>query len=95
MHSKRFEIKDTVDLAAIYWTKDDGSIIVQDTSLEFRIQIYSLDGRLLSDFHPYKFKLGAKTLAVSPSSYLIAVGGYDQKVAFLIDRRSFFFFTPD
>jgi hypothetical protein len=54
--------------------------------LQYRMLIYSLDGRCLSSFSAYDLALGIKTVAWSPSSQFLAIGSYDQKVRDLLVR---------
>jgi WD40 repeat protein len=42
--------------------------------------VYQPDGRELAVFSAYEHALGVKTVAWSPSSQLLAIGSYDQKV---------------
>lgn len=48
--------------------------------LQYKMLLYSLDGRLLSVFCAYEWSLGIKSVAWSPSSQFLAVGSYDGKV---------------
>lgn len=48
--------------------------------LQYKILLYSLDGRLLSAYCAYEWSLGIKSVAWSPSSQFLAVGSYDGKV---------------
>ena len=47
---------------------------------QYKLLLYSLDGRLLSSFSAYEWSLGIKSVAWSPSSQLLAVGSFDEKV---------------
>lgn len=47
---------------------------------QYKILLYSLDGRLLSAYCAYEWSLGIKSVAWSPSSQFLAVGSYDGKV---------------
>lgn len=47
---------------------------------QYKVLLYSLDGRLLSAFCAYAWSLGVKAVAWSPSSQFLAVGSYDGKV---------------
>lgn len=49
-------------------------------SLQYKVLLYSLDGRLLSAFCAYEWSLGIKSVAWSPSSQFLAIGSYDGKV---------------
>lgn len=48
--------------------------------LQYKLLLYSLDGRLLSTYSAYEWSLGIKSIAWSPSSQFLAVGSYDEKV---------------
>lgn len=47
---------------------------------QYKVLLYSLDGRLLSTYSAYEWSLGVKTLSWSPSSQFLAIGSYDEKV---------------
>ncbi|KAF3336298.1 WD repeat-containing protein WRAP73 [Carex littledalei] len=74
---------DTVDLAGVEWGPDDSSIVVWDSLLEYKVLIYSPDGRCLQKYQAYESGLGVKTVAWSPSGQFLAVGSYDQQVRVL------------
>ncbi|EHB18898.1 WD repeat-containing protein 8 [Heterocephalus glaber] len=50
---------------------------------QYKMLLYSLDGRLLSVFCAYEWSLGIKSVAWSPSSQFLAIGSYDGKVRLL------------
>nr|XP_019786542.1 WD repeat-containing protein WRAP73 isoform X4 [Tursiops truncatus] len=74
---------DTQDLAGIEWAPNGCVLAAWDSCLEYKILLYSLDGRLLSAFCAYEWSLGIKSVAWSPSSQFLAVGSYDGKVRIL------------
>ncbi|XP_040843743.1 WD repeat-containing protein WRAP73 isoform X2 [Ochotona curzoniae] len=74
---------DTQDLAGIEWAPNGCVLAAWDTCLEYKILLYSLDGRLLSAYCAYEWSLGIKSVAWSPSSQFLAVGSYDGKVRIL------------
>lgn len=47
---------------------------------QYKVLLYSLDGRLLSTYQAYQWSLGIKSVAWSPSSQFLAIGSYDEKV---------------
>ncbi|KAM5140389.1 WD repeat-containing protein WRAP73 [Mantella aurantiaca] len=51
--------------------------------LQYKVLLYSLDGRLLSSYSAYEWSLGIKSVIWSPSSQFLAVGSYDEKVRIL------------
>ncbi|XP_023697332.2 WD repeat-containing protein WRAP73 isoform X2 [Paramormyrops kingsleyae] len=74
---------DTQDLAGVEWSPNGCVLAVWDTCLEYRVLLYSLDGRLLSTYSAYEWCLGIKSIAWSPSSQFLAIGSYDEKVRIL------------
>lgn len=48
--------------------------------LQYKVLLYSLDGRLLSAYCAYEWSLGIKCVVWSPSSQFLAIGSYDGKV---------------
>ncbi|XP_074074760.1 WD repeat-containing protein WRAP73 isoform X3 [Macrotis lagotis] len=74
---------DTQDLAGIEWAPNGCVLAAWDSCLEYKILLYSLDGRLLSTYCAYEWSLGIKNIAWSPSSQFLAIGSYDEKVRIL------------
>ncbi|XP_040285909.1 WD repeat-containing protein WRAP73 [Bufo bufo] len=74
---------DTQDLTGIDWAPNGCVLAVWDTCLEYKVLLYSLDGRLLSSYSAYEWSLGIKSVAWSPSSQFLVVGSYDEKVRIL------------
>ncbi|XP_068634850.1 uncharacterized protein [Aristolochia californica] len=74
---------DTIDLADIEWSPDDSAIVIWDSPLEYKILIYSPDGRCLFKYQAYESGLGVKTVAWSPSGKFLAIGSYDQMLRVL------------
>ncbi|NXN98622.1 WRP73 protein, partial [Rhinopomastus cyanomelas] len=74
---------ETQDLFGIEWAPNGCVLAVWDTCLEYKILLYSLDGRLLSTYRAYEWSLGIKSVAWSPSSQFLAIGSYDEKVHIL------------
>ncbi|XP_037002847.2 WD repeat-containing protein WRAP73 isoform X3 [Artibeus jamaicensis] len=73
----------TQDLAGIEWAPNGCVLAAWDTCLEYKVLLYSLDGRLLAAYCAYEWSLGVKAVAWSPSSQFLAVGSYDGKVRIL------------
>ena len=57
-----------------------GPVTVSMSHLQYKVLLYSLDGRLLSAYCAYEWSLGIKSVAWSPSSQFLAIGSYDGKV---------------
>ncbi|KAH6790477.1 Transducin/WD40 repeat-like superfamily protein [Perilla frutescens var. frutescens] len=74
---------DTLDLADIQWSHDDSAIVIWDSILEYKVLIYSPDGRCLSKYQAYESGLGIKSVSWSPCSQFLAVGSYDQMIRVL------------
>ncbi|XP_048374980.1 WD repeat-containing protein WRAP73 isoform X2 [Sphaerodactylus townsendi] len=74
---------ETQDIAGIEWAPNGCVLAVWDTCLEYKILLYSLDGRLLSTYRAYEWSLGIKSVSWSPSSQFLAIGSYDEKVRIL------------
>ncbi|XP_075695518.1 WD repeat-containing protein WRAP73 [Rhinoderma darwinii] len=74
---------DTQDVTGIDWAPNGCVLAVWDTCLEYKVLLYSLDGRLLSSYSAYEWSLGIKSVAWSPSSQFLCVGSYDEKVRIL------------
>ncbi|XP_077167214.1 WD repeat-containing protein WRAP73 isoform X2 [Paroedura picta] len=74
---------ETQDIAGIEWAPNGCVLAVWDSCLEYKILLYSLDGRLLSTYRAYEWSLGIKSVSWSPSSQFLAIGSYDEKVRIL------------
>ncbi|XP_030639387.1 WD repeat-containing protein WRAP73 [Chanos chanos] len=82
-HLLRHFETETQDLAGVEWSPNCCVLAVWDSCLEYKVLLYSLDGRLLSTYSAYEWSLGVKSIAWSPSSQFLAVGSYDEKVRIL------------
>lgn len=74
---------DTIELSDLEWSPNDSTIAVWDCSLEYKVLIYSPDGRCLFKYQAYENGLGVKTVAWSPCGQFLGVGSYDQAVRIL------------
>ncbi|NXR86633.1 WRP73 protein, partial [Hypocryptadius cinnamomeus] len=74
---------ETQDLFGIEWAPNGCVLAAWDTCLEYKVLLYSLDGRLLSSYRAYEWPLGIKSIAWSPSSQFLAIGSFDEKVRIL------------
>ena len=73
----------TRDLAGLLWSPDGRVLAVWDSVLDYKVLLYSLDGRCLASYSAYEHALGIKTVAWSLSSQFLAVGSFDEKVRVL------------
>ncbi|KAI4384707.1 hypothetical protein MLD38_002825 [Melastoma candidum] len=74
---------DTLDLADIEWSPDDSTIVAWDSPLEYKVLVYSPDGRCLFKYQAYESGLGVKSVSWSPCGQFLAVGSYDQMLRIL------------
>lgn len=86
---------DTLDLAGIEWSPDDSALVVWDSLLEYKVLIYSPDGRCLNKYQAYESGLGVKSVSWSPCGQFLAIGSYDQMLRVLnhLTWKSFAEFT--
>lgn len=82
-HLLRHFETETEDLAGLEWSSSGCVLAVWDSCLEYKVLLYSLDGRLLSTYSAYDWSLGIKSVCWSPSSQFLAIGSYDEKVRIL------------
>lgn len=74
---------DTQDLDGIAWAPNGCILAVWDSCLEYKMLLYSLDGRLLSTYCAYEWSLGIKSVTWCSSSQFLAVGSFDEKIRIL------------
>ncbi|KAF3860263.1 hypothetical protein F7725_000518 [Dissostichus mawsoni] len=82
-HLLRHFETETQDLAGLEWSPNGCVLAVWDSCLEYKVLLYSLDGRLLSTYSAHEWSLGVKSVTWSPSSQFLAIGSYDEKVRIL------------
>ncbi|XP_057682364.1 WD repeat-containing protein WRAP73 isoform X2 [Corythoichthys intestinalis] len=82
-HLLRHFETETQDLAGLEWSPNGCVLAVWDSCLEYKVLLYSLDGRLLSTYSAYEWSLGVKCVTWSPSSQFLAIGSYDENVRIL------------
>jgi len=73
----------TLDLAALAWSPDNGSIVVQDSCLRHSILVYSPFGDCLAKYSAYTDALGVRCILFNKTGSFLAVGNYDQSVRML------------
>ena len=74
---------DTEDLADLSFSPNNCNIAIWDSKLEYKVVIYSVDGRFLSAYSAYESALGIKSVEWSPSNQFLVVGSYDQQARML------------
>ncbi len=74
---------DTVDLAGLKWSPDDKVLCVWESSLYYKLLLYSSEGQCLSSFSAYENALGIKTVRWSPTGQFLAIGSFDQQLRLL------------
>ncbi|KAL5015357.1 hypothetical protein ScPMuIL_009627 [Solemya velum] len=74
---------DTDDLEGLSWSPDGRVLCVWDAPLNYKVLLYSVDGRCIAQYSAYSNALGVKSIAWSPTSQFLAIGSYDQKVRLL------------
>ncbi|KAM8927069.1 WD repeat-containing protein WRAP73 isoform 2-T2 [Pelodytes ibericus] len=82
-HLLRHFEAETRDLTGISWAPNGCVLAVWESSLEYKMLLYSLDGRLLASYCAYEWSLGIKSVAWSPSSQFLAIGSFDEKIRIL------------
>lgn len=74
---------DTKDVAGLAWSPDGRVLCVWDSVLDYKVLLYSIDGRCIASYSAYEHALGIKCVAWSPTSQFLAIGSYDQKARVL------------
>jgi hypothetical protein len=54
--------------------------------IQYKVLLYSLDGRCQSTYSAYEMALGVKVVTWSPTSQFLAIGSYDEKVIIFLWR---------
>lgn len=73
----------TQDLAGLQWSPDGCVLAVWDCVLDYKVLMYSMDGRCLATYSAYEHALGVKTVTWAPSSQFLAIGSFDEKLRVL------------
>ena len=74
---------DTQDLAGLLWSPDGCVLAVWEAVLDYKVFLYSMDGRCLATYSAYEHALGVKTVTWAPSGQFLAIGSYDEKLRVL------------
>lgn len=74
---RRWELDAPSDVQKVRWSPDGCRLACMDGMFAYRVTIYALDGKLLGTLANPKAILGARSLAWSEDSRLLAVGDYD------------------
>ena len=79
---RHFQVE-TTDLAGLSWSPDSKVLCLWDSVLNYKLYLYSIDGRCLATFSAYEHALGIKCVCWSPTSQFLAIGSFDQKLRIL------------
>lgn len=79
---RHFQVE-TTDLAGLSWSPDGKVLCIWDSVLDYKLYLYSIDGRCLATFSAYEHALGIKSVSWSPTSQFLAIGSFDQKLRIL------------
>lgn len=71
---------DTEDCAGAVWNPSSDNVAVWDTCLYYRVQVVSLDGRIVWDYSAYEHQLGVRSCTWSPDGRLLAIASYDNRI---------------
>lgn len=74
---------DTSDLAGLCWSPDSKVLCVWDSIMDYKVFLYSMDGRCIATYSAYEHALGVKSVKWSPTSQFLAIGSFDQKLRIL------------
>ena len=76
---KKFLVE-TEDLQDVKWTYDNSALLIPDIPTLCILYIYSPIGDLISKIEMYQYKMGIKSLDISPNGHYICLGLYDQSL---------------
>lgn len=79
---RHFQVE-TTDLTGLSWSPDSKVLCIWDSILDYKLYIYSIDGRCLATYSAYEHALGIKSVKWSPTSQFLAIGSFDQKLRIL------------
>ena len=70
----------TEDLQDVKWSYDNSVLLIPETPTLCILYIYSPIGDLISKIELYQYKMGIKSLDLSPNGHYICLGLYDQSL---------------
>ena len=76
---KKF-LTQTEDLQDVKWSYDNSALLIPDTPALCILYIYSPIGDLISKIELYQYKMGIKSMDISPNGHYICLGLYDQSL---------------
>ena len=76
---KKF-LTQTEDLQDVKWSYDNSALLIPDTPTLCILYIYSPIGDLISKIELYQYKMGIKSMDISPNGHYICLGLYDQSL---------------
>jgi WD40 repeat protein len=76
---KKF-LTQTEDLQDVKWSYDNSALLIPDTPTLCILYIYSPIGDLISKIELYQYKMGIKSMNISPNGHYICLGLYDQSL---------------
>ena len=76
---KKF-LTQTEDLQDVKWSYDNSALLIPDSPTLCILYIYSPIGDLISKIELYQYKMGIKSMDISPNGHYICLGLYDQSL---------------
>eukprot|EP01080_Neovahlkampfia_damariscottae_P011672 gene11672-4908_t len=77
----------TIDIADLKWSPNSLYLCISDSVLEYKIQIYSLDGTFIKEYSPSNDNLlGVKKFTWEPKGKYIAIGSHDSKIRLMKNK---------
>lgn len=83
---QRFPLN-TNELESVEWSSNGAHILVTDSSLDYRVCVYGLDGQCIQTYSAYDNELGVKVAKFSQRG-MVAIGSFDDHVR-LLDNIKF------
>ena len=77
----------TIDVSDLKWSPNSLYLCISDSILEYKVQIYSLNGKLIQEYSPSNENLlGVKKIVWEPKGSFIAIGSYDSKIRLMKNK---------